>query len=70
MVLPSEYIFKLRDFIWSFDKNLKKLEMERLAQNTIESNGQDRQQYEADKAAPQNPYDVREKFIIPPNAAL
>lgn len=44
--------------------------MERLAQNTIESNGQDRQQYEADKAAPQNPYDVREKLIIPPNAAL
>lgn len=71
MILPTEYIFKLRDFVWSFDKNLKKIETERVAQNTIESNGQDRQQrLQKDEETPYNPYDVREKLVVPPDAVL
>jgi hypothetical protein len=39
MVLPTDYIFRLRDFVWSFDKNLRRIETERLAQSTIENTG-------------------------------
>lgn len=70
MILPTDYIFKLRDFVWSFDKNLKKIETERLAQNTIESNGQDIQKLQVNEEVPSNPYDIRERLMVPPDAAL
>jgi hypothetical protein len=34
MVLPTDYIFRLRDFMLFFDKNLRMIDTERLAQST------------------------------------